>query len=1587
VAALSVLAALAPGAGAATLSTTFTPAADAYVSSAQWKVNFGLATQLSVASGSDTRSAYVRFGVTGLTAPVTKATLRVWSQGASTDGVSALAVKDTTWGETTITSQNGPPITKKAIASSGGYGAGQYVSIVITSAVSGNGALSLALGKAGSTNGPVAFDSREGAHPPQLVVETTDNVAPVVTVTSPAGGATLSTATPSLAGATGTAAGDLPAVTVRVYAGATATGSPVQTIPSVGTGGLWSATPSALADGTYTVQAQQSDTYGNTGTSAPRTFSIDSTAPVVSLTVPAAGARLQTATPALSGVAGNSSGDGSQVTVRIYAGSQATGTPVQTRTVSRSGSTWAATATALVDGTFTARAEQADAVGNVGRSAAVTFVVDTAAPVPGVDVPAAGATLGDADPLISGHAGTDPFDVPSVTVELYSGPQVVGLPAQVLSASVSAIGEWSLHPGALADGTWTVRVLQSDAAGNQGAGSPVTFAIDTQASTVTIDTPASGAVLASSTPQVTGTAGTRSGDDAQVTVKIYAGADTDGSVVQTLTTSRSGANWSVAADTLTDGTYTLQAEQTGITGVGTSAPRTFSIDTTGPAVDIDTPAAQSVTHDMTPDLGGPAGTSAGDDGTVSVALFAGTDTTGTALLTFSSTVAGGRWSATASRLDDGDYTVRARQGDAAGNTTTATATFTVVSSYRDHVLADGPSAYWRLGELSGTSAASETSADTGTYLKGAVLGAAGAVVADSDTAVDFDGINDTVSVPSSTTLNPTGRLSLELWARPNGLPAGTSTLMRKDGQYLVRLTSTGAVLLRLWNGASQKDLQTPAGLVTSGAWNQVVATWDGTTMAVYVNGAVRATTPYVGPVSTTSNPLTLASSVTTNDFFKGRLDEAAVYPSALSAARVRDHWNHSGVPDITAPTVTITSPTQGSASANPVPTFMGAPGTEPGDATDITVSLYAGAGATGTPVQTLHATSTGATWTVDSSSPLAAGTYTARAEQSDAAGNVGRSAAVSFQITSSDYWSAVEADTPSAYWRLGETTGTLASSETHSNHGTYLKGVVLGQTGAVAGDPNSAARLDGVNDTISVASAASLSPSPQMTLETWIKPDALPAGTSTLMRKDGEYLLRLTRNGGILLRTWVPSAPGGVWQLGTAGFVRAGYWNHIVATRDGTATAIYVNGVLRATGTLFGPAGDATGNPLFVGSSSGTNDYFAGLVDETAIYGSALSASRVRAHFDAAAATAAPPVVTLDSPAAGSTMDAAPTFGGHAEPGRSSTVDVKLYDGTAASGTPVQTLTTALQPAGTFSVAASASLPSGTYSAKVEQTIDGVVFASAAKTFGVDASAAPALLVAGDISGCDTFGDEATAALLDRLPGTVVAAGDLAYEDGSASDFANCYDPSWGRQRSRTRPSLGDHDYRTPGAAAYFDYFGAAAGEPGKGYYSYDVGSWHVVTLNADCDEIGGCDAGSPQEHWLRADLADNAKPCTIAVLHTPLFSSGTEHGDNNAYKPFWQVMQSYGVEAVVGGADHLYERFAPQTPDGVADPNGIREFTVGSGGRSHYPFGAIEANSLARNNDTFGVLKLTLREGAYDWEFVPEDGMTFTDTGSDACH
>jgi len=260
------------------------------------------------------------------------------------------------------------------------------------------------------------------------------------------------------------------------------------------------------------------------------------------------------------------------------------------------------------------------------------------------------------------------------------------------------------------------------------------------------------------------------------------------------------------------------------------------------------------------------------------------------------------------------------------------------------------------------------------------------------------------------------------------------------------------------------------------------------------------------------------------------------------------------------------------------------------------------------------------------------------------------------------------------------------------------------------------------------------------------------------------------------------------------------------------------------------------------------------------------------------------------------------------------------------------------------------------------------------------------LVGAGDIAQCPATEHEATAALLDDIPGLVFTTGDNAYGGATLEDFETCYGPSWGRHLDRTLPAPGNHEYED-NMAGYFAYFGDRAGKPGKSWYSVDLGSWHIVVLDSNCRKVGGCYRTADQEEWLAADLAASDAPCTLAIWHHPRFSTG-DYGNDERFAPFWKRLYDEGAEIVVNGHEHDYERFVPQDASGARDDGrGIRQFVVGTGGADLRPFRTTDPDSEVRDAETHGVLRLTLRPDTYDWRFVPVAGAPFTDAGSGTCH
>jgi RHS repeat-associated protein len=410
---------------------------------------------------------------------------------------------------------------------------------------------------------------------------------PLVTLTEPPNASYTNKTKPTFAGAAGIAAGDLPAITVNVYSGATATGTPTQTLTTTASGGTWSATPTtALSPGEYTAQATQGDKAGNTGKTTPATFTIKTTPPPVTLTEPTNSSTTNKSKPQFGGAAGNEAGASTTVKVNVYSGAAATGTPVQTLTATAAGGTWHVTSTMpLASGEYTAQAVQDDAAGNEGKSSANTFTVNTTAPTVTMTTPKIGSETNNTTPTFAGAAGTATGDLSAITVNIYSGATATGTPVEILATTTMG-DAWSVQATTpLFNGEYTAQASQENEAGNVGVSSTVTFTVNTTPPAVTLTEPANGAVVGQSKPTLTGVAETGHGAATTVTVKIYTAAATTGTPAQTLSVPVTAKGWTITPTTaLSDGTYTAQATQGDEAGnEGKSSANTFTVETKAPS--------------------------------------------------------------------------------------------------------------------------------------------------------------------------------------------------------------------------------------------------------------------------------------------------------------------------------------------------------------------------------------------------------------------------------------------------------------------------------------------------------------------------------------------------------------------------------------------------------------------------------------------------------------------------------------------------------------------------------------------------------------------------------------------------------------------------------------------------------------------------------------------------------------------------------------------------------------------------------------------------------------------------------------------
>ncbi len=622
------------------------------------------------------------------------------------------------------------------------------------------------------------------------------------------------------------------------------------------------------------------------------------------------------------------------------------------------------------------------------------------------------------------------------------------------------------------------------------------------------------------------------------------------------------------------------------------------------------------------------------------------------------------------------------------------------------------------------------------------------------------------------------------------------------------------------------------------------------------------------------------------------------------------------------------------------------------------------------------------------------------------------------------YTQSVQEDRPAAYWRLGDTSGVVARDLTGRRDGAYRGVPTFSQPGAVSG--NTAIGFDGLNDGVRLPAAPAINPASGVSIELWVKRSGRGKQTLVVSRRGSA-----TRFAGYLVGIDAANRVQATFAdddrsvtLRSAAALDSN-WHHIVASYGDGAARLWVDSVRHDRQRIALEL--APGSQLRVGTLPSGRSRFAGMLDEVAIYRRALTRAQIAAHYAAAtsAVTTAgppdpplsppappvppapapdttPPTITLTAPTNGATVETTtPSIVGAAgtAPGDVASVTVRIYDGARATGDPIRTLTAPPSGTGTYSIVADPELPEATYTARATQTdTAGNVGTSNATTFTVRLPVTvedPFIIGAGDITSCGQSPKDAeTAAILAEHPNdTVVTLGDNAY-DGSASVY-NCYNEFWGQHYSRTNPTIGDHDITgTNSTQSFLTYFrsrltsrGATAVDPRKVYYSYDLGTWHVVHLNAVCFYYTpGCDVAG-QETWFRNDLAANPEQCTVVMMSSPRFSSGNIHSNNTDMQNLWRIAYEGGVEAILSGDDHTYERFAPMDAGGNANANGVRQFVVGTGGYSLYGLGTRKPNSEVFSAAHFGVLRVGLHSGSYSWQFIPINGAPSTDSGTTNCH
>jgi hypothetical protein len=567
---------------------------------------------------------------------------------------------------------------------------------------------------------------------------------------------------------------------------------------------------------------------------------------------------------------------------------------------------------------------------------------------------------------------------------------------------------------------------------------------------------------------------------------------------------------------------------------------------------------------------------------------------------------------------DGLKTVYAQFKDASGKwSASVTDTITLDrgispppgTPYSTAVMADGPVGYWRLGESSGTTAADVTGGQAGTYFNSPILGSPGLLSGETNTAARLDGVNDYVRVASTSGLSPTAAVSVEAWIKPEALPAAGAfaSIATKPEAYSLQLNGPKLEFTVMRSGQRYRT-QAAAGAIQVGQAYHVVGTFDGANARLYVNGAQVATMALTGAVGSSTNALNFGSWDGSSERFKGTIDEVAVFANALSASRVTAHYQAAG----SAPDPTVLAPNDLKATA------VSSTGVDltwvdnSSNETEMVLERDTASQFTSPQAVTLPANTTA--YSMTGLTPNTQYFFRVRARNATTNSNwSGPATATTFvSPPPAAYSTAVQADSPVSYWRLGDS-GTTAADAKGANNGTYFNGALIGSASLLASDANDkAVALDGANDHVRVPNSASLGLSTALTLEAWIKPTSIPAA--------GQFRSIVTKPESYTLQFNGPRLEFTIMQFGVRqrlqaplGAIQAGQIYHLVGTYDGTTRRLYINGTEVASGAL---SGGATSNTqgLFIGSWSGSSEFFAGTIDEVAVYGTALSASRVAAH-------------------------------------------------------------------------------------------------------------------------------------------------------------------------------------------------------------------------------------------------------------------------------------------------------------------------------------------------------------------------------------